>query len=113
MKHLELFENFHQKTMVLKHQNRGEISVTLEGYRIEDVQNSTPVNFPFNVGSSWNRSIYTWACNNNFTTVETIMNGRVVKQEDPCPEQKIFGVRTKDVPQGHEWRTIFPGKFRK
>ena len=24
--------------------------------------------------------------------------------KDTCPEKKIFGVRAKDVPQGHEWR---------
>jgi hypothetical protein len=41
------------------------------------------------------------------------MNNRMVKQEDPCPEEKIFGVRTKDVPQGHEWRRIFPNKFKR
>ena len=32
--------------------------------------------------------------------------------KDTCPEKKIFGVRAKDVPQGHEWRHIFPNKFK-
>ena len=113
MKHLELYESFHQRTMVLKHKNHGEIKVDLEGSRINNVENTTQINFPFNIGSSWNMSIYTWACNNNFLVVDTLINGRAVKQEDPCPEQKIFGVRTKDVPQGHEWRTLFPNKFRR
>jgi len=41
------------------------------------------------------------------------MNNRIVKEMDPCPEEKIFGVRTKDVPHGHEWRRMFPNKFRR
>ena len=27
-------------------------------------------------------------------------------------KKKIFGVRSSDVPQGHEWRHIFPHKFK-
>ena len=27
-------------------------------------------------------------------------------------QKKIFGVRSSDVPQGHEWRHIFPHKFK-
>jgi hypothetical protein len=44
----------------------------------------------------------TWACNNGFK-----WNG-----EDPCPEEKLFGIRKKDIPQGHELRMMFPHKFR-
>jgi len=48
------------------------------------------------------RNVETWACNNNF----------YMDDRDTCPEEKIFGVKVSDVPQGHEWRTIFPNKFR-
>jgi hypothetical protein len=113
MKNIELYENFNQRTMIIKHRNFGEINVRLQGSRIEEVTNQSNVNFPFAVGASWNRSIESWACNNNFIKIETWMNNRMVKQEDPCPEEKIFGVRTKDVPQGHEWRRIFPNKFKR
>jgi hypothetical protein len=41
------------------------------------------------------------------------MNNRMVREMDPCPEEKIFGVKAKDVPQGHEWRRLFPNKFRR
>jgi hypothetical protein len=112
MEHLLLFENYNFRTMILRHDHFGEISVDLEGSRIKEVVNNSRINFPFHVGSNWNRSIYTWACNNKFGVIETIMNGRMVKKEDTCPEKKIFGVKTKDVPQGHEWRTIFPNKFK-
>ena len=69
--------------------------------RITGIQNETGMRFPFSVGQILNRTAEVWACNNNF-----LMDGK-----DTCPEKKIFGVRAKDVPQGHEWRHIFPHKF--
>jgi hypothetical protein len=71
--------------------------------RISRVDNlNSRIRFPFNVGQRINRNIETWACNNNF----------LIDGNDPCPEQKIFGVKVSDVPRGYEWRTIFPNKFR-
>jgi len=70
--------------------------------RIGAIDNPQRVRFPFLLGQIMSRNIETWACNNNF-----LING-----EDPCPEQKIFGVKASQVPQGHEWRRIFPNKFR-
>jgi hypothetical protein len=70
--------------------------------RISEIENKTGIRFPFVVGQPLNRNIEVWACNNNF-----LMDGK-----DTCPEKKIFGVRASDVPQGHEWRHIFPHKFR-
>ena len=69
--------------------------------RITGIQNETGMRFPFSVGQILNRTAEVWACNNNF-----LMDGK-----DTCTEKKIFGVRAKDVPQGHEWRHIFPHKF--
>ena len=70
--------------------------------RISEIENKTGIRFPFVVGQPLNRNIEVWACNNNF-----LMDGK-----DTCPEKKIFGVRSSDVPQGHEWRHIFPNKFK-
>ncbi len=70
--------------------------------RIAAIVNKSGIRFPFQVGQLLQRNIETWACNNNF-----YMDGK-----DTCPEKKIFGVKAKDVPQGHEWRTVFPNKFR-
>jgi hypothetical protein len=70
--------------------------------RITKIDNKSHIRFPFNVGQVLNRNVETWACNNNFT-----MDGK-----DTCPEEKIFGIRKSDVPQGHEWRHIFPHKFK-
>lgn len=69
--------------------------------RITNIENETGIRFPFSVGQILNRTAEVWACNNNF-----LMDGK-----DTCPEKKIFGVRASDVPQGHEWRHIFPHKF--
>jgi hypothetical protein len=70
--------------------------------RITEIENESGIRFPFSVGQLLQRNVEVWACNNNF-----LMDGK-----DTCPDKKIFGVKTKDVPQGHEWRHIFPNKFR-
>ncbi len=106
MKHIQSFnESFDQVIVKFTHKRnpRLEISVTktLDG-RIVNIINETGVRFPFSIGQILNRNVEVWACNNNF-----LMNGK-----DTCPEKKIFGVRASDVPQGHEWRTIYPHKFK-
>jgi hypothetical protein len=112
MKNIQIYENFNQRTMILRHKMSGEITVELEGSQIKNVINNTNIRFPFNVGSIFNRSIETWACNNGFKVIETWMNGRMQRSIDPCPEEKIFGIRKKDIPQGHELRMLYPHKFR-
>lgn len=70
--------------------------------RITRIEGNKNTRFPFRVGQIFNRSIEVWACNNNF-----LMNGN-----DTCSKKKVFGVNQKDIPKGHEWRTIFPNKFK-
>lgn len=77
------------------------VTMTLDG-RIVDIDNLANMRFPFSEGQILNMSHETWACNNNFT-----VNGK-----DTCPEEKIFGIRKKDIPQGHELRMLYPGKFK-
>ena len=106
MKHLKVFnESIYEREIVFtnKRNPRLEIIVTKSpDGRITNIENETGMRFPFSVGQILNRTAEVWACNNNF-----LMDGK-----DTCPEKKIFGVKTKDVPQGHEWRHIFPNKFR-
>ena len=104
MKNLLLFEGFSTKREITltSRQNRN-IIVTLLGGRIDTIDNQSGVNFPYRKGEQYTRSIETWACNNGFK----------IDGKDPCPEKKVFGIRTKDIPQGHELRMLFPGKFRK
>ena len=105
MKHLKRFnENATLETEVNFTSKRNpnisfSVFKTPDG-RITRIENCN-VRFPFRVGQMFNRTAEVWACNNNF-----LMDGK-----DTCPEKKIFGVRSKDVPQGHEWRHIFPHKF--
>jgi hypothetical protein len=112
MKNIDLYESFNQKIMIIRHKMSGEITVELQGSQIKSIENSTNIRFPFNVGSIWNRSIETWSCNNNFKSIETWINGKLNKSLNPCPEEKIFGIRKKDIPKGHELRMIYPSKFR-
>lgn len=112
MKHLKNFKLFerlleissYEKKVIFTNKRNTNLIITVtktpDG-RITSIENTTGIRFPFSVGQFMQRNVETWACNNNF-----LMDGK-----DTCPEKKIFGVRTKDVPQGHEWRFIFPNKF--
>lgn len=98
-------EGLHEREVKFtnKRNPRLEIIVTKSpDGRITNIENETGIRFPFSVGQLLQRNVEVWACNNNF-----LMNGK-----DTCPEKKIFGVKTSDVPQGHEWRHIFPNKFK-
>jgi len=107
MKHLNKFneESNYERKVVFTSKRNSNLVITIykspDG-RITKIENETGIRFPFSVGQILSRNIEIWACNNNF-----YMDGK-----DTCPEKKIFGIRTKDVPQGHEWRHIFPSKFR-
>ena len=104
MKNLLLFEGVSaKKEITLTSRQNRNIMVTLLGGRIDTIDNQSGVNFPYIKGELYTRSIETWACNNGFK-----MDGK-----DPCQEKKVFGIRTKDIPQGHELRMLFPNKFRK
>ena len=111
---IKTFESFGQREIVFTNKRNSSIviKIVVENSRIisikhlrksgyEEVETDPVVRFPFSVGQILNRTAEVWACNNNF-----LMDGK-----DTCPEKKIFGVRAKDVPQGHEWRHIFPHKF--
>jgi hypothetical protein len=98
-------EGLHEREVKFtnKRNPRLEIVVTKSpDGRITNIENETGIRFPFSVGQLLQRNVEVWACNNNF-----LMDGK-----DTCPEKKIFGVKASDVPQGHEWRHIFPNKFR-
>lgn len=106
MKHLLKFnESRLEKEVVFKHKRNPSLIIMVKKVpdgRITSVVNKSGIRFPFQVGQLFQRNIETWACNNNF----------YMDDKDTCPEKKIFGVKVSDVPQGHEWRHIFPNKFR-
>ena len=101
----EIIESFNENEIIFTGKRNPRLIITVKispDRRISQIDNKTGIRFPFNVGQPLSRNIETWACNNNF-----LMDGK-----DTCPEKKIFGVRASDVPQGHEWRHIFPHKFK-
>lgn len=103
MKHLSLFESY-ERTVVFELKNRSsvQIKVLVRGGRIEAIENPHNMRFPYNIGQPWQRNIEIWACN----------NGWLVDGESTCPEDdKIFGIRKKDIPKGHQLRIMYPSKF--
>jgi hypothetical protein len=103
MRHLKIYESYSDEQKVVLTSRQGkEISFSSKGGRISEITNDSGIRFPYSIGQSVNAGMKTWACNNGFK-----WNG-----EDPCPEEKLFGIRKKDIPQGHELRLLFPHKFR-
>jgi hypothetical protein len=104
-RYVELFENWQRnETIVLTSRQGRTITVIVTNGRIEEIDNEAGLRFPFFTGQPVTLFMKGWACNNGFK-----WNG-----EDPCDrgEEKIFGVKKKFVPKGHEWRQVFPHKFR-
>ena len=107
--YVQLFESWHREEEIVLTSRQGRsIEIKVKHGKIEEIENKSGVIFPFVTGQPLQIPfIRNWACRNGFK-----WNG-----EDAClpgmkPEKKIFGVRAKDIPQGHEWRRMFPGKFR-
>lgn len=91
-----------EETITLTSRQGREIVVQITNGKISDVENNANIRFPFVVGQPFNMSMKSWAQNNNFK-----WNGSDVESE-----KRIFGVKIKDVPIGHEWRYMFPNKFK-
>jgi hypothetical protein len=108
--YIPLFEDFkcdkcRVRTTKFEHKRNPHLNIEVDlapDGRILEIRKDPGTRFPFSVGQIMNRNNEVWAANNNY-----MVNGK-----DTGPEEKIFGVRTKDVPPGHEWRTIYPNKFR-
>lgn len=95
-----------QKIVVFKKKVNPQVTITVKTYpngQITDIENEYEVRFPYSVGQILNMGHRTWACS----------NGYMVNDQDPCGEEKIFGIRTKDIPLGHEFRHLYPNKFRR
>ena len=104
-KELTLKEGANMKKVIFKGKRNPNLEIVVElqrDGRIVSIENNSGIRFPFGVGQILNRNHEIWASNNNF-----LVNGK-----DTSPEEKIFGIRTKDIPQGHELRRTFPNKFK-
>jgi hypothetical protein len=103
--YIKEYSEFFKSEITLTDKNNPRIKIFVkknkEG-RIEEIDNPTNFRFPYQIGQMLGRNIETWACVNNF-----LLNGK-----DTCPEKKVFGIKAKDIPQGHPFRKIYPNKFR-
>jgi hypothetical protein len=107
-KYIQLFESWNrEETIVLTRKNRPHISIEIKVVhgKIEEIDNESGERFPFFTGQPVTVWMKGWACNNGF----------LWNDEDPCDrgDERVFGIKTKDVPQGHPLRLAYPSKFRK
>jgi hypothetical protein len=108
MKNIILFEDFSltspgtREMHLVSKDMRRKLTILIESGRIKEIKNEGVVGFPFREGQMLQRNVYDWACNHHFT----------IDGEDPCPEEKIYGIRKKDIPIGHPLRLAYPSKFR-
>jgi hypothetical protein len=100
----EFINEGYKRTVELKNKNNSTLKITFDviGGRMQNIVNPNNVRFPYNEGQPYNRGVETWCCNNNY-----LMDGK-----DTCPEEKVFGIRKKDITQGHPLRYIYPNKFK-
>lgn len=106
MKYLKSFNESASNEITLKSKRNSKmmINLVIDGGRIIDIVNKSNHRFPFQKGNIFNiNALNTWACNNNFT----------VNDKDTCPEKKVLGIKTSDIPKGHELRMLYPSKFKK
>jgi hypothetical protein len=104
MSFILLYENWRREEEILLSKGRITITITTIHGKIERIDNPDNWKVPFFVGQPVTVFMKGWACSHGFK-----WNG-----DDPCDpgEKKVFGVKSKYIPKGHEWRTIFPNKFR-
>jgi hypothetical protein len=108
MENIFLFEEFSlrnpgtREMHLVSKDMRRKITMIIQDGRIKEIRNEGVVGFPFKEGQMLHRNIYNWCCNNHFT----------IDGEDPCPEEKIYGIRKSDIPHGHPLRMVYPSKFR-
>jgi hypothetical protein len=105
MKHLKPFNESKEIEVVLKNTRNPNIVIKLvkSMNRIISIENKTNFRFPYRVGQLLDRGLETWASNNNF----------LIDGKDYSPEEKIMGIRKRDIPMGHELRMLYQSKFKK
>lgn len=91
------------RTIALTSRYNRTITLLIEGGVIKSIENLSGIYFPFTANRPYNQSIKAWAENNNF-----LFDGEDLEKK----HRKVFGIRIKDVPQGHPLRFMYPNKFR-
>ena len=105
MRYIKLYENWQREEKItLTSRNGQSIEVITRHGKIDEIINDSEMPFPFHTGQLVTVFLKAWACNHGFK-----WNGK-----DACDpgEKKVFGIKAKHIPKGHELRQMFPGKFR-
>jgi hypothetical protein len=108
MKHLKKFNesDYYKNEIEIKFTHKLNRNLDFSVYKSPDGRvtriGHCHIRFPFSVGQMISRNIEVWACNNNF----------MIDGKDTCPEKKVFGIKVSDIPQGHEFRKLYPNKFK-
>lgn len=106
-RYIALFEDYRRAEEILLTSRQGKkILILVQHGKIERIENESGIYFPYVENQPFQTPfVKNWACRNGFK-----WNG-----ESACDpgEEKIFGIKKKFIPKGHEWRQIWPGKFKK
>jgi hypothetical protein len=77
------------KTIILS-KNHLKIKVEIKHGIISNIERYPSIHFPYVINQPYNRNIETWADINGW-----LIDGKPVRDE------RIFGIRKKDIPVGH------------
>jgi hypothetical protein len=102
---IKKFEQYNNgDTYVYTHNRNPRLEVTINviNGRISEIENKNNIRFPYKVGQMFSRNIEVWASNNGYS-----INGKDMSVKN----DKIFGIKKKDIPKGHHLRALYPGKF--
>jgi hypothetical protein len=100
--HVKLFESWLREEEIVLTRGRAEIRILTRHGKIEEIVNDDRVPIPFFIGQPVTVFLRGWACSQNYK-----WNGK-----SACPdEEKVFGIKKKWIPQGHELRRMYPSKF--
>lgn len=105
MQHVKLFESWLREEEIVLTKGRVEIRILTRHGKIEEIVNEDGVSVPFFIGQPVTVFMKGWACNHGY-----MWNGKSACQEG---DEKVFGIKKKWIPQGHELRRMYPSKFRR
>jgi hypothetical protein len=101
-RYIQLYESWSRPDEITLISRFGKIVLTIRHGKIESILNTTSIDFPFVVGHPVQLPfIKSWATRAGFKL-----------KDAATPDKKLFGIKTRDIPMGHELRSIYPNRFR-
>ena len=101
-RYIQLYESWSREEELTLTSRFGKIVLTIRHGKIESILNKTRLDFPFVVGHPVQLPfIKAWANRTGFKI-----------EGESTPDKKVFGIKTRDIPMGHELRRVYPNRFR-